>query len=65
MQAGIATTLIAHGVEVHIFNHRSVAGILRDGARGRGAGGVRRSDGVAALHRIIREWARGVVPGRT
>ena len=29
IQAGIAAELIRHGVEVHIFNHRSVAGILR------------------------------------
>ena len=29
IQADIAAQLIRHGVEVHIFNHRSVAGILR------------------------------------
>jgi len=29
IQAGIAAELIREGVEVHIFNHRSVAGILR------------------------------------
>ena len=29
IQADIAAELIRHGVEVHIFNHRSVAGILR------------------------------------
>jgi len=29
IQAGIAAELIRRGVEVHIFNHRSVAGILR------------------------------------
>lgn len=29
IQADIASQLIGHGVEVHIFNHRSVAGILR------------------------------------
>lgn len=29
LQADIAATLIRHGVEVHVFNQRSVAGILR------------------------------------
>ncbi|MGD8573953.1 MAG: cobalamin-binding protein [Gammaproteobacteria bacterium] len=29
LQADIAAELIRHGVEVHVFNHRSVAGILR------------------------------------
>ena len=29
IQADIAAELIRHGIEVHIFNHRSVAGILR------------------------------------
>lgn len=29
IQADIAAELVRHGVEVHVFNHRSVAGILR------------------------------------
>jgi iron complex transport system substrate-binding protein len=29
LQADIAATLIRHGIEVHVFNHRSVAEILR------------------------------------
>jgi iron complex transport system substrate-binding protein len=29
IQADIAAELIRHGVEVHVFNHRSVEGILR------------------------------------
>ena len=29
IQAGIAAELIQRGIEVHLFNHRSVAGILR------------------------------------
>ena len=29
IQAGIAAELVAHGLEVHIFNHRSISGILR------------------------------------
>lgn len=29
IQADIAADLVRHGVEVHVFNHRSVAGILR------------------------------------
>ena len=29
IQADIAAELVRHGIEVHVFNHRSVAGILR------------------------------------
>ncbi len=29
IQADIAADLVRHGIEVHVFNHRSVAGILR------------------------------------
>lgn len=29
LQADIASQLVRHGIEVHVFNHRSVAGILR------------------------------------
>jgi iron complex transport system substrate-binding protein len=54
LQADIARDLVKAGVEVTIFNHRDVSGILLQ------PGPAALTDGVDALSRIIRQWAVGV-----
>ena len=62
IQADIAAELIRHGVEVHVFNHRSVDGILRMtrtlGAMvGCAEKGEELAGGLAALARALRTHA--------
>ena len=62
IQADIAAALIRRGVEVHIFNHRSVAGILRTvkavaALAGRPDGGERLAAGLEAGLDRVRERA--------
>ena len=55
LQADIAAELVRHGIEVHVFNHRSVAGIFRMiGTLGGLIGEQKRAEG------LIRELEAGV-----
>src|SRR4030081_1487143 len=69
LQADIAAELVRAGIEVHVFNHRSVADILRmirtlGGMVGCEAKTQRLVDGLSAGLEAVRQRAGGVFPGR-